>query len=149
LLFALLTAVASPALGEVVRLVSDEEFARERDYAATPAAQYEARSAPAPDAPSIEVRNPRLNDTLSAPFPIRIAFSAREGAEIVPASFRVYYGMLRLDITDRVLQNVKVAPAGFSVEEADIPAGSHRLLLQITDSKGRVGETTLSFRVAQ
>jgi hypothetical protein len=48
-----------------------------------------------------------------------------------------------------VLQNVKVEKAGFSVEGAEIPAGAHRLLLQITDSKGRVGETMLNFRVAQ
>jgi hypothetical protein len=40
-----------------------------------------------------------------------------------------------------------VAAAGFSLPEAAIPAGRHRLLLRVDDLKGRSGELDLRFEV--
>jgi hypothetical protein len=57
------------------------------------------------------------------------------------------YGFLKLDITDRVVQNTKVTKEGLSVDQANIPAGSHKLVLQIRDSKNRKAEIVMSFNV--
>lgn len=129
-------------------LVTDDEVARETSYAATVDERFVPRSVPMPGAPLIQVRSPSIAEELKAPFPIRVEFKAVDGAEVLPASFRVYYGFLRLDITDRVVQKVRVEKSGVAIEEAEIPSGAHKLVLQIKDSKGRLGETALSFRVA-
>ena len=142
----LLALVSRCALAAGVVLVTDAEVAREATYAAT-ASEPVARAAPAPGAPRIEVRSPARLEGLKAPFPIHLEFRAREGAEVLPSTFRVYYGLLKLDITDRVLQRARVDKNGIVIEEAAIPAGSHRLLLQIKDSLDRVGETALSLQV--
>ena len=143
----LLLAFVSPyALAALAVLVTDAEVAREASHAAT-ASDPVARAAPAPGAPQIEVRSPARLEGLKAPFPIHVEFRAREGAEVLPSTFRVYYGLLKLDITERVLQRARVDKSGVLIEEAAIPAGSHRLLLQIKDSLDRVGETSLSLQV--
>jgi hypothetical protein len=143
----LLLALASRyALAADVVLVTEAEVAREASYAAT-APEPVARAAPPPGAPRIEVRSPAKLEGLKAPFPIHLEFTAREGAEVLPSTFRVYDGLLKLDITDRVVQRVRVEKNGIAIEEAAIPAGSHRLFLQIRDSLDRVGETALSFQV--
>jgi hypothetical protein len=149
LIFVLLNTFVSAAFADGIRLVTDDELAREREYASRIDTQFVARSVSVPGAPVIEVRNPKLDDTLRTPFQIRISFKAREGAEVVPSTFKVFYGYLKLDITDRVVQKVTVAKEGLIVEEANIPAGSHKLLLQVRDSMDRVGEMTLSFKVEQ
>jgi hypothetical protein len=136
------------SLAEGLLLVSDDEVAREASYAATVDERFVPRSVPMPGAPLIQVRSPSIVEELKAPFPIRVEFKALEGAQVLPATFKVYYGLLKLDITDRVVRKVRVEPGGVAIEEADIPSGSHKLLLQIKDSKGRLGETALSFRVA-
>jgi hypothetical protein len=148
-IFLLALALWSPwSLAEGLLLVTDDEVARETSYAATVDERFVPRSVPMPGAPLIQVRSPSIVDELKAPFPIRVEFEAGEGSEVLPATFKVYYGFLKLDITDRVVQKVRVERGGVTIEEADIPSGSHKLVLQIKDSKGRLGETALSFRVA-
>lgn len=142
-------AFASPALAGGVLLVTNEEVSREASYAATADDGFEPRAVPAPGAPVIEVRSPTALADLKAPFPIEVAFRTSDGAEALPTTFRVFYGRLRLDITDRVLQKVHVGKEGVVIDEAEIPAGSHRLLLQVRDSRDRTGEMSLSFTVAR
>jgi hypothetical protein len=132
---------------EPLQLVTDAEYQQElrqtppRRTRATPSAT------PAPNAPLIEVQAPKLQDTLKPPFPIRLVFKPADGAQIDPSSFKVYYGWLRIDITERIVQHAKLSRDGLSVENASIPAGSHRLLLEIRDNKERKSEMTLSFKV--
>ena len=136
------------ALSAGVLLVTEEEAEREARYAASAESRFEPRAVPVPGAPVIEIRSPSASSSLKSPFAIRVGFRANDGAETVPGTFKVFYGRLKLDITDRVLQKVRVGKDGVAIEEADIPAGSHRLLLQIRDSRGRTGEIPLTLTVA-
>jgi hypothetical protein len=146
--FFLLAVWSSWSSAEGLLLITDDEAAREASYAATVDERFLPRSVPVLGAPLIQVSSPSIVDVLRAPFPIRVEFKAGEGAEVLPATFKVYYGLLKLDITDRVVQKVRVQASGVAIEEADIPAGSHKLILQVKDSRGRLGETALSFKVA-
>lgn len=79
---------------------------------------------------------------------IELAFVPAQNAAIVPASFRAYYGAFKLDITERLVKEVRVSTKGLTVERAAIPSGSHRLVLQVADTQGRVGTRDLRFTVA-
>lgn len=100
-------------------------------------------------APKIEVLRPQRTDApLPTPMRIELAFVPAPDAVIVPPSFRAYYGALKLDITDRLLREGGLSAQGLTVERAAMPPGSHRLVLQVADSQGRVGTRDLRFAVA-
>jgi hypothetical protein len=131
-------------------LVSVDEARR---YAATDAAIDRTMQRLRPDAPPgprIDLLLPVLDAQLrlQSPFPIEVRFVPMPDASIDPGSFRVLYGNLRLDITSRILDKVKVAATGFRLAEAAIPAGRHRLLLRVDDVKQRTAELDLHFEVA-
>lgn len=137
------------AARDPVQLISNAEYAQELKFASQMPRVRAAipNAAPVPGAPAIELQKPKLQETLKAPFPIQLVFKSGEDAEVVPDSFKVLYGFLKLDITDRVVQNAKVTKEGVFVDQANIPAGSHKLVLQIRDSKNRKAETVMSFDV--
>lgn len=144
-LIAVGTAVALPrAQAGVDWLVSPAEVAA---IAAQPAPPLLAvRTA---GAPVIEVLQPVLDGRkLASPLPIQLEFRAGTDATIDPASLRVFYGALQIDVTQRLLKSVAVRPDGLRVEQAAIPAGSHRLVVQIADTLRRVGTRELRFSVA-
>jgi len=99
--------------------------------------------------PAIDIIQPHPNaDTkVQAPFAIEVQFKSLADAEIVPSTFRVLYGALKIDITGRVTKYVKVSEQGFNLENAHIPVGKHRLILQIQDDKQRMAERELRFEV--
>src|SRR5512138_1938074 len=88
------------ALATGTLLVTEEEAAREARYAATADDRFEPRAVPPPGAPVIEVQRPASLAALKAPFPIDVAFRTSDGADVLPGTFKVYYGRLRLDITE-------------------------------------------------
>lgn len=99
--------------------------------------------------PSIDIIKPEAAADLKvkAPFAINVIFRAQPDAAIDPSSFKVLYGGLRLDITNRITKFVKITPTGFLLDNAQIPAGKHRLVLQVQDEKQRMGERELRFQV--
>ena len=99
--------------------------------------------------PSIEIIKPEPAADLrvKAPFTINVLFKAQADAAIDPSSFKVLYGALRLDITNRITKFVKVTPSGFSLDNAQIPVGKHRLTMQVQDEKQRVAERELRVEV--
>jgi hypothetical protein len=98
--------------------------------------------------PAIKVVAPRASrDDLVSPLRIELLFETSPDARIVPASFRVLYGMLKFDLTDNVRQNATLSERGLLAEKASVPKGSHRLFLQIADDKGRVAEQELRVKV--
>ncbi len=99
--------------------------------------------------PSIELVQPdvQADSKLKSPFPIQVNFRGMSDAAIDPASFRVFYGALKIDITARLTGHVKVTPEGFVLDQAKIPKGRHRLTLQIQDNKQRVAERELRIDV--
>jgi hypothetical protein len=101
-----------------------------------------------PGKPDIAMVTPAvLADPLKTPFPIRIAFKAKDGAVIKPETFRALYGFLKVDITERLTGKAKVTMEGINVESAAIPSGSHRLVLRVSDDKNREGEAEIRFTV--
>lgn len=100
-------------------------------------------------APAIEIVTPSAagDQKLKSPFAIAVRFQPLPDAAIVPATFRVLYGALKLDITSRITKFVQVTPAGFSFDRAQIPAGRHKLTLQVEDDKQRVAERELRFEI--
>lgn len=106
------------------------------------------RSLPKPDAPAIKVVSPSTPGTpVSAPLRIEVAFQPAAGARIVPSSFRVLYGLLKIDLTDRLRQHATVTENGVVVNGAKVPDGQHRMFIQVADDKGNTAEQELRFRV--
>lgn len=103
---------------------------------------------PKPGAPGIRVLTPAAPGTpVAAPLRIEVAFTPQPGARIVPGSFRVLYGLLKIDLTERLRQHATVTEQGVVVDRANVPDGQHRLILQVADDKGNLAEQELRIRV--
>ncbi len=99
--------------------------------------------------PLIDILKPEPAPDLKvkAPFAIEVQFKSQVDAPIDPATFKVLYGAFKIDITSRITKYVKVTPDGFTLENAKIPVGKHRLTLQVQDEKQRVAERELRIEV--
>lgn len=104
--------------------------------------------APRSAMPAIRVLEPSApGATVPAPLRIELAFTAAPGTHIVPATFRVLYGLLKIDLTERLRSHSTVTEAGVVVEQAQVPDGLHRLFLQVADDQGNLAEQELRIRV--
>ncbi len=131
-------------------LVTAAEMQREVKAEAAAPPQITPRFAPAPRSggPAIRVLAPNAPGTaVPAPLRIELAFSPAPGARIVPSSFRVLYGLLKIDLTDRLRKHATVSEAGVVVDQAQLPDGQHRLILQVADDQGNTAEQELRIRV--
>lgn len=99
--------------------------------------------------PLIDILKPEPVSDLKvkAPFAIAVQFKSQADAPIDPGTFKVMYGTFKVDITSRITKYVKVTKEGFSLENAQIPAGKHRLTMQVQDEKQRVAERELRLEV--
>jgi hypothetical protein len=148
LIFGPLAFYASVCRAAAWALITKEEF--ERDSAAPHVEESLARNmrrASGPDAPVIEVNQPDATKPIKPPVTIRIHFRPKEGATIDLATFRVTYGLLGVDITKRIIEHAHVSASGLLANNADVPAGHHRVTLQIADNMHRVGIRTFDFIV--
>jgi hypothetical protein len=107
------------------------------DLAAPPTPR--TRSLPAPGAPTIELLSPGLGKGITSPLDIRLRWQAQDGATIDPDSVRVRYGRFGLDVTSRVLAAARIGTTGIEAPGAKLPAGEHRLAIEVADSQKRVG----------
>lgn len=131
-------------------LVTPDEVAKELVYAKKMPANKSFTKAISPGAPEILMVTPsNLSQPLNTPFPIQLSFQAKDGAVVLPETFKALYGTFKLDITSRIIKKSKVTAEGIVVERADIPTGNHRLVLRVTDDQGRRGETELKFTVQE
>ena len=128
---------------QAVMLVTEEEAAQSR---AAPT-QLVARSPLPANAPVIKLLAPDTATTITSPTRIELRFEPAPQASIRPETFRVFYGALKLDITNRLMANSKVSAQGLDVSEAHLPKGSHRLVLEVQDPAGRIGARLVSFVV--
>lgn len=99
--------------------------------------------------PQIDILKPEpvADLKVKAPFSIAVLFKAQSDAAIDPSTFKVMYGALKFDITNRITKFVKVTSTGFSLDNAQIPVGKHRLTMQVQDEKQRVAERELRVEV--
>lgn len=108
---------------------------------------FVAKSTPVMGAPQIDIVRPRLNSPITSPTSIQLVFMASAPAAVRMESFKVFYGRLGLDITQRLITAASITPEGIQVKEANLPKGKHRMLLSIEDNLGRQGQRQLDFEV--
>ena len=128
-------------------LVSHAEMEQEIRDGKPP--KIRTRSVPDQNAPNVDLVLPVKLDGVKAPFPVELRFSAKAGAQIDPASFKVSYGFLGIDLTERIRKAAAVRADGIRAEKVEIPPGSHRLTVRITDSAQRVGEREIRLTVVE
>lgn len=160
-----LAALTSAAMAQPVRkapppafeLITQAEASRERDVRAKSEAsdlpEVRSRSLPgaagAPTQPvlSIRVVAPTPQAAVTAPLRIELAFETPPGTRVVPSTFRVLYGVLKIDLTERLRRFSTISERGVVVDQAVVPDGLHRLFLHVADDKGNVAEQELRLRV--
>jgi len=143
-LFLIIAIFASGTVfSEPVNLVSYSEMVQSNDNKLS----FKPKFAPVPGAPNIDLVAPKLEGAVISPTPIKMRFEAKSPSMIKPETFKVFYGSFQIDITDRLLGTSKVGLNGFSIQEAALPKGSHKLTLNIGDTEGRVGSKTVEFEV--
>jgi hypothetical protein len=99
-------------------------------------------------APTIQVISPEsAGHSITSPVRIEVAFKAPPDSRIVPSTFRLLYGVLKIDLTDRVNKRATILESGVVVEQARVPDGTHRLIVRVADDKGRLGEQEMIIRV--
>lgn len=129
-------------------LFSAAEAQKEQKAAAEHVEPPRMRSSTPPrPGPAIKVLAPSVTSAVAAPLRIELAFEPLAGARIVPGSFRVLYGVLKIDLTERLRRHATVTESGVVVEQAMVPDGVHRLFIQVADDKGNQAEHELRVRV--
>lgn len=130
---------------EPLQLITPEEYRVSQAAPQPPLTRSFVRS----DGPRIIVERPVLGAPVPSPTAIRVRFEPRPGSAVRPETLRVRYGSLRLDVTERLLARYRPTTEGLAVEQAALPAGTHRFLLSIEDSVGRTGEQRIEVEVRQ
>jgi hypothetical protein len=105
------------------------------------------KTAVSPGAPQIDIVHPKLDSPIASPTAIQLVFVPSASSAVRPETFKVLYGRLRVDITQRLTQVAKVTAEGVNIKEASLPRGTHRLLLSIEDQQGRQGIKSLDFEI--
>jgi hypothetical protein len=101
-----------------------------------------------PAAPEIIVERPELSSqALPTPVRVLIRFVAKDGAEIVLESVRLIYVTFfsDIDITDRVKD--KITAEGIQDDNAELPSGSHHLIVRVRDTRGHERKKEFRFEV--
>ena len=122
-------------------------FLHEQQAALTASELLSPKTSPVAGAPLIDILEPRMGSVITSPTSIQLVFQATASSAVRPETFKVLYGRLRLDITQRLLGAASITAQGITVKGASLPKGSHRLLLSIEDSLGRQGQRQLDFEV--
>lgn len=149
---ALLT-MLSLAPVQAFELISAQEVVQEAEFLRqnpeSRATRTRALATPNPEAPIIEVVQPQVLNEVRPPFPVELRFIPRVGLQIDPKSLNVRYGMLGIDLTDRIRKGATVTADGLKADKVEIPGGNHRLIVRIADFAGHVGEKEIRIKVGE
>jgi hypothetical protein len=99
-------------------------------------------------APAIIVNSPRTSSPITGPVRIDVEFVPAGKVPIDPGSFKVSYGMLGIDITDRVRRYATVTAQGIMADLPSLPKGRHTFEIQISDVLKRSAHIRLRCEVA-
>lgn len=139
--------IAAAAATTAFVLVSPEEVARERARGEAP--RTRSFIAVDPEAPEIELLRPPSLDNVTAPTDIELRFLPKAPSKIDKDSLRVLYGFFELDVTERLTGHAEVTPYGLLARNAVLPAGTHRITVEISDDRERVGRRTFELEIAE
>jgi hypothetical protein len=85
---------------------------------------------------------------IKSPFTLQLKFTSHGGAAIDLDSVIVTYMKVpAIDLTARVKPFVQ--STGVNIPDAEVPPGSHRILISIKDDDGRSGWADIKFNVAK
>jgi hypothetical protein len=133
-------------------LLTPEEYQQETDARSLvlrgAGGQDEPGSQRAADGPVIQIVTPDAQGPVAAPVDIDVRFEPGPNAKIVLSSLRIRYGMIGLDVTDRIRKAATVDEHGIRAPGAQLPSGSHSMSVEIADSAGRRTRQSFKFRVA-
>ncbi len=88
-----------------------------------------------------------LAQPVKNPFSMEILLQAQRDAELNFASFKAFYGAFKIDITQRLLKESSKTLTGLKIANVQIPSGRHKILLRVSDTKGRTAEKEIAFKV--
>ena len=132
-------------------LLTPDEYQQEKDARSLvlrgAAGKAEPESQRATDGPVINIVTPSAQNTVKAPVDIDVRFEPGPGAKIVLDTLRIRYGMIGLDVTDRIRKAATVTEQGIRAPGAQLPAGSHSMSVEIADSAGRKTKQSFKFKV--
>lgn len=142
-------AYAEMATGDAFELISNAEYQASLD------GQAQSGDLPMPktlkfadpDAPTIDILRPDHGAPIESPVGIEVRFQSQDEADIDLSTLRIGYGFFNIDITERVLAHAEVDATGIRADNAEMPAGEHTIHMEVADTKGRKGETEVSFEV--
>lgn len=129
---------------EAWSIISQEEFENE---IAAPSRGQPQLAEQVKGAPAIVVDRPDQTKPITSPVSIQITFEPAADSQIDLSSFQVRYGLLQIDVTSRILEHAKLTMSGLTASDAQLPAGNHRVTIQIGDNRGRVGRRLINFTV--
>ncbi len=86
---------------------------------------------------------------MPSPLRLKIQFEPEPGSKVVPDSFRLYYGLLRIDLTERVRKVALVTPEGVEIQNASLPPGTHRFIAQVSDDRGAIAQQAFQFQISK
>lgn len=90
-----------------------------------------------PGSPEILVRSPNTDTPIKGPVRIDVAFVAAPGAKIDLTTFKVSYGILGIDVTERVKKHATLNAEGVRADLPAMPKGKHNFELEIADTLQR------------
>ncbi len=99
--------------------------------------------------PEIVLVSPRLPMKISSPIDIELRFLAMPPAKIVRGSLRILYGFFGFDITERLTKDAEVTQFGIVAKNADLPAGSHSITIEVSDDHNRIARKTIHFEITE
>lgn len=98
--------------------------------------------------PGIELVSPQPDEQVRSPARIAVRFVPHGGGKIAPDTVKlVYMSNPRVDLTDRIKPYIKGDT--LTIPDAEMPAGTHQLLLQVKDNEGRAGKEYLTLKVVK
>jgi hypothetical protein len=138
-LVVLLGVFVGPNIALPMQLISPEEASRPR---------VSARGPSFGRGPSVDVASPRSDETVRAPIRVRILFVAHGGTQVDLRKARIVYMVDPLvDLTGRL--KPYLTSDGLEIDEADVPPGSHQILIWLFDTDGNESKSYVDFTIAK
>jgi len=138
-----LSLLTLPAVAAPLLLVTQDEMVESNSVNLL----FLSKGAPPPNAPVIDVLAPKLDAPVVSPTSIALRFISKDPAKVKADTFKVYYGTFQIDITSRLLGVAQITEQGMSLKEVALPKGTHKILINVEDSEGRVGSRFVELEV--
>jgi hypothetical protein len=98
--------------------------------------------------PSIKSISPAPDGQVKSPFAMKVEFQPHGGSKIDASSVKVtYLKKPAVDLTPRL--KGAISESGINLSDANVPAGTHDIKIDVTDADGRTKSEVVSFTVVK